>query len=107
MKLRIPLLFTLLLPVVTTGCTFVTLKPSAEQVLVLSQERVRNCRQLGTTRVTTMIKFGVIARGDSTISEELARLARNNAVDMGGDTVSPLSKIDNGEQTFGIYRCVQ
>ena len=107
MKLRIPLLLTMLLPVVTTGCTFVTLKPSAERVLVLSQERVRNCKQLGTTRVTTMIKFGIIARSDDTVGEELARLARNNAVDMGGDTVSPLSKIDNGEQSFGIYRCIQ
>ena len=30
-----------------------------------------------------------------------------DVVNMGGDTVTPISKIDNGEQTFAVYRCIQ
>ena len=37
--------------------------------------------------------------------EELVRLARNEAVRMGGNVVSPLSMAVDGEQDFTIYRC--
>ena len=47
-----------------------------------------------------------IARQPTVIAKELQILARNSSVNMGGDTVTPISKIDNGEQTFAVYRCV-
>ena len=37
--------------------------------------------------------------------EDLLALARNEAVRMGGNVVSPLSGIQAGEQDFAIYRC--
>jgi hypothetical protein len=33
-------------------------------------------------------------------------LARNSAADMGGDTVVPVSEIQDGKQTFEVYKCV-
>jgi len=33
-------------------------------------------------------------------------VAKNNAVDMGGDTISALTGVVNGRQTFGVYKCL-
>jgi hypothetical protein len=39
------------------------------------------------------------------VATELATLARNEASNFGGDTVVPTSTVDNGRQSFGVYKC--
>ena len=39
------------------------------------------------------------------LQEELISHARNEAADLGGNTVVPESIIEAGEQSFGVYRC--
>ena len=60
----------------------------------------------GETTVRVKPTLLTIARQPNVIAKELQILARNSSVNMGGDTVSPISRIDDGEQTFAVYRCV-
>ena len=97
---------TLLLAVALLGgCTWVTLNPAGEQVLVASMEEVGGCKRLGKTTVSTLSKLAGFNRYEKSMEDELNKLARNSAADMGGDTVVPISPIEDGTQVFGVYRC--
>jgi hypothetical protein len=89
-----------------SGCAGVSPEPGAEEVEILEEERTAQCERQGQTRVTTATEVGFIKRGDKAIREDLRALARNSAVDMGGDTVTPLNEITEGKQTYGVYKCV-
>ena len=39
------------------------------------------------------------------MAEELERLGRNSAAEMGGDTIVPMSKVIDGERVFNVYQC--
>ncbi|HET9680375.1 MAG TPA: DUF4156 domain-containing protein [Gammaproteobacteria bacterium] len=90
-----------------SGCTWVDVKPAAQEVLVLSKARVANCARLGTTEVSVAESVGFLNRVPEDVAKDLANLARNQAVEMGGDTITPLSEPHKGQQTFGVYNCVQ
>ena len=88
------------------GCAWVDLKPQGEKVRVLAAQEVGRCKELGRVSATTAAKVGFIARGKDTIQEEVYRLARNNAAEMGGDTVVAIGPLIDGEQPFKVYRCI-
>ncbi|MDZ7787931.1 MAG: DUF4156 domain-containing protein [Halofilum sp. (in: g-proteobacteria)] len=89
------------------GCSFVTVDPGAEDVLVLAAERTKDCERLGQTRVSVATKIGFIKRGKPAISDNLETLARNSAAEMGGDTITAETEVSDGKQTFGIFDCVK
>ena len=47
-----------------------------------------------------------VQRPIETITNELRVIARNSANRMGGDTIVPLTVIEEGQQTFVVYKCV-
>lgn len=97
---------TLMLAVAMLGaCTWVPLNPAGEQVQVASMEAVSGCKRIGKTTVSTLSKLAGLNRYEKSMGDELNKLARNSAADMGGDTVVPISAIEDGKQVFGVYRC--
>jgi len=88
------------------GCAWVDLKPQADKVRILAAQEVGRCRELGRVSTVTAAKVGFIARGKDTVQEEVYRLARNNAADMGGDSVVAIGPLIEGEQAFKVYRCI-
>jgi len=90
-----------------TACASVKLTHGGEKARVLSSGEVTNCQKRGATTVKVKPTVLTVRRQPAVIADELKILARNSSVNMGGDTVTPISKIDNGEQTFAVYRCVQ
>ncbi len=89
------------------GCSFVTIDPAAEDVLVLEAERTKDCERLGQTRVSVATSVGFIKRGQPAIRDNLETLARNSAAEMGGDTITAETEVSDGKRTFGIFDCVQ
>lgn len=88
-----------------SGCAWVRLDAEAEAVRVREVGDVAACERLGKTHTRTLDEVGFIPRREKSVAEELSRLARNEAVRMGGDTVAPLEEAVAGEQVFGIYDC--
>ncbi len=96
-----------LLTLSIAACASVKLTHGGEKARVLSSGEVTNCQKRGATTVKVKPTIATVRRQPAVIAKELKILARNSSVNMGGDTVTPISKIDNGEQTFAVYRCVQ
>lgn len=89
-----------------TGCTWVKVSDQGEKVRVLSADEVVKCQRLGQTTVSLLAKVAGIERNTQKVQQELNTLARNAAPELGGDTVVPVSEIEDGKQTFAVYRCM-
>lgn len=103
--LRLPLLGMLALLLSACGNSWVQLTPAGEQVSVATAAEIGNCRRIGVANVNALDSIGFVNRGANRLQEELVDLARNEAGEAGGNRVVPESTINEGRQTFGIYRC--
>ena len=99
-------LFTTLIIFTLSACANVKLTHGGEKARLLSSGEVANCQKRGATTVSVKSTLATVPRQQTIVAKELQILARNSSVNMGGDTVTPISKIDNGEQTFAVYRCI-
>ena len=86
------------------GCAWVSLSPEGESVRV-ADVAADSCERRGKTTSTVADKVVFVRRSESKVSEELTSLARNEAAEMGADTVVPESEVEDGRQVFGIYQC--
>jgi hypothetical protein len=93
--------FTLLL---AGGCTWIQLTDAGARVNQATAAQVGNCRQVGSVSSSTQDKVGV-KRGRGKVAEELIVLARNEAANIGGDTIVPAGEAVDGRQDFTVYRC--
>ena len=101
---------TLLISLATAsfGCTWVALAPEAGNVQLATPEAIEGCTRVGTTKARTKPTVGFFARSEKKVAEELATLARNDAPELGGNTVvaeGPVSA--DGTQRFAIYDCAE
>jgi len=92
--------------VLLSACTWVKLSPEGEKARVLEEREVGSCKKLGNTTVSLKATIAGIERSAEKVKKELEVLARNHARDLNGDTVVPLTEIENGQQTFSVYRCI-
>ncbi len=89
-----------------TACsTWVTLAPGADQVAVKIASEVERCERIGSASAKSLNKVAFVDRNSNKVQEELATLARNEAVLMNGNAVVAESGISQGQQKFGVYRC--
>ena len=89
-----------------SACTSLKLTEGGEKVRLLDPDEVSSCRNLGRTNTSVTSKVVGIERPADDVAKELAAVARNSASRMGGDTIVPLTVIENGQQTFVVYKCV-
>lgn len=89
-----------------TGCATVKLSENAKKVRVLAPEDVSTCKKLGQASATVTATALGIARPQESLSKELITIASNSATKMGGDTIVPLTVIEEGSQSFVVYKCV-
>lgn len=96
----------LVLALAGSGCAWVALTPDAANVHVESTDRIGDCELVGTTKARTKSNVGIFARSEEKVAEELATLARNDAPELGGNTVVAEGPVSNdGTQRFSIYAC--
>jgi len=97
----------LLLVAVATmsACTWVKPTEQAKNVAVANAANVRGCALLREVSVSVTAKLGPILRNDEKVATELATLARNEATTFSGDTVVPITAVENGHQSFNVYKC--
>lgn len=98
-------LASLLLGGLLAGCTWVEMTPEAERVRIVPADRVADCRQIGTLSTYTKAKVAGVSRNDEKVKEELDTLARNEAAEMGADTIVADSEVSNGRREYVVYRC--
>jgi hypothetical protein len=91
--------------IMLSACSSLKLTESGEKVRVLDPAEVSSCKNLGRTNTSVTDKV-IFERPADAVAEELQIVARNSAARMGGDTIVPLTVIEEGQQTFVVYKCV-
>ncbi|MCP4764890.1 MAG: DUF4156 domain-containing protein [Gammaproteobacteria bacterium] len=91
--------------ILLSACSSLQLTEGGEKVRVLDPAEISSCKNLGRTNTSVTARV-VIERPAATIAKELKIVARNSASRMGGDTIVPLTVIEDGQQTFVVYKCV-
>lgn len=89
------------------SCSFITVQPGAENVRVVSESEVARCDRIGKTSVSVLDRVGMISRDAASVDQDLAKLARNSALKLQGDTVVPGERPGPGERVFSVYRCLK
>jgi len=89
------------------GCALVELTPAGAGVRLASPEAVATCTSLGKLTASVVHKAGFIPRHPDAVQDNLNVTARNSAAGMGGDTIVPASSVQDGKQTFDVYRCLR
>ena len=88
------------------ACTWVQLTPTGSKVRVLEPADVGTCKRIGTTSSKVVAVAAGLERRKDKVAAELIALASNTAASMGGDTIVPETEIQDGRQTFVVYKCV-
>ena len=96
----------LLAGLLITGCTWVKATPNAERVRIVPADRVADCAKIGDLSVYTKSRVAGVNRKAAIVKQELETLARNEAAEMGADTIISASDILDGRQSFIAYRCL-
>lgn len=87
------------------GNNWVQITPEGQSVRVVTTQDIARCTRVGTANVNALDNIGFVQRGAARLQEELTRLARNEGGRLGGNRVVPESTIEEGRQTFGVFRC--
>lgn len=94
-----------LLCLVISSCTWVRLTKDGEAVSVKTQDEVSDCKRVAKTNASLRSKVLGIERNEDKVKLELETLARNAAVEYGGNAVVPITEIKDGQQSFAVYKC--
>lgn len=87
------------------GCAFVEPDERGRQVEVVYFELPGECQLVGEVSVHVPHRIAGIDRSEVRVRDELESLARNEAVDLGADTIQAIDEPKDGRQRFRAYRC--
>jgi Domain of unknown function (DUF4156) len=89
------------------GCAsqLIEVKQGSEHVSVADANQVASCESNGKATVSVLTKVGFISRSVDAVEDNLVQLARNSALDIGGDTIVKDEMPEFGKRTFAIYKC--
>jgi hypothetical protein len=103
-KLCMPLALSALL---LGGCssTMIGERLGADQVVLAEATQVSKCKSLGRTTLSVLSSLGPITRSAEAVEDNLLQMARNEAVDKGGDTVVKGASMEYGKRSYEIFKC--
>lgn len=92
---------------VLSGCAsqLIEVKQGSDRVSVADVNQVASCESKGKATVSVLTKVGFISRSVDAVEDNLVQLARNSALDIGGDTIVKNEMPEFGKRTFAIYKC--
>jgi hypothetical protein len=91
---------------ITSACTWVKVNEEGSSVAVANLANVQNCQKVRNVNEKVKDNFvGSMKRDPNKVATELTNMARNDAVQFGGDTIVPVSLVKDGRQSFDVYKC--
>lgn len=89
-----------------SACSWgIKLDSDGRQVRTAWDGQTSGCQELGKVTVSVLDRVGPVSRNDIKLRDELQTLARNEAADMGADTIAPLGEPRDGSQSWSAWRC--
>ena len=90
-----------------SGCAsdLIDVRKGSERVSLAETSQVGSCQSKGEITVSVLAEVGFISRSVEAVEANLLQLARNSAIESGGDTVVKGHSPEFGKRTFAIYKC--
>ncbi len=90
-----------------TGCAskLIGERIGAEQVVLAKDTEVAKCKSLGRSTLSVLSSLGPITRSAEAVEENLLQMARNEAIDKGGDTVVKGNSLEYGKRSYEVFKC--
>jgi ABC-type enterochelin transport system substrate-binding protein len=90
-----------------SACASDFIKPvaGAEQVQLATANQVTGCTSLGKVSVNVLAKVGIYTRDMKAVDDNLLQLGRNEAANLGGNTLVKDHMPEYGKQVFAVYQC--
>ncbi|MGA9343297.1 MAG: DUF4156 domain-containing protein [Rhodanobacteraceae bacterium] len=83
----------------------IKLDSGGDKVRTAWNGKVNGCRDVGKVTVSVLDRIGPVDRSDIKVRDELEVMARNQAAEMGADTVAPIGEPQDGAQSWNAYAC--
>lgn len=77
----------------------------APAVRTLTAGEVAGCTPAGSVHVSVADSLARLQTTEGAVQQALARLAADSAEQLGGNAIVAVTGIDNGSQSFDVYRC--
>lgn len=93
--------------VALTACASNIIKASkgAERVSLANADQIAACQPKGKTTVDVFAKVGFVKRDADEVEANMYKVARNDAVEMGADTIVKGESPEFGRRIFLLYKC--
>ncbi len=90
-----------------SGCAsdLIEVRKGSDRVSLVETSQIGSCQSKGEITVSVLAEVGFISRSVDAVEANLIQLARNGAIDSGGDTVVRGNSPEFGKRTFAIYKC--
>ncbi len=90
-----------------TGCAskLIGERIGAEQVVLAKDTDVAKCKSLGRSTLSVLSSVGPLTRSAEAVEENLLQMARNEAIDKGGDTVVKGNSLEYGKRSYEVFKC--
>jgi hypothetical protein len=89
-----------------SGCTWVALEPEGKRVRVVSSaSNVEGCEAKGEITASVRDRIAFMDREPAKVADEVEALARNEAANLGADTILAQGDLADGARTYASYRC--
>lgn len=95
----------ILLGFLLVSCTWVKVTEEGEIVSIRDKSEVTDCKKVA--RITSKSKGEImgVERKKDKVKKELETLARNEALEYGGNVLVPATEMKEGKQSFFVYKC--
>lgn len=92
-----------------SSCTWVKPTLSGSEIALVEQNdtTLGSCKKLGSISTMVKHKIGSFNRSEEKVNQELITVARNEAAEMGGDTITAEGPAENGRRSFTVYKCMK
>jgi hypothetical protein len=89
------------------GCSsqLIKAKEGADLIKLVEQSDTTGCEGKGSVTVSVLTKLGFFTRSVESVEENLIQLARNSAVDVGGNTIVKGELLEFGKRSFLVFQC--
>ena len=90
---------------VLVGCIGSGVRGGGDAVRVVSAEQLQGCTNVGSAHVSVIDKLPQLQQVDGAVARELAALASNSALQLGGNALVEMTNIVDGSQSFAVFKC--
>ena len=95
----------LFLGFVLASCTWVKVTDEGKTVSIREEGQVSDCKKVARITSKSKDKIMGVGRNKEKLKKELETLARNEALEYGGNVLVPATEIKDGKQSFFVYQC--